>query len=71
MNGTVKTILTIAFVVVAGLFLLFSGGMVTGTMMRGGMMGSGMMGGISWMWIPVLLTLGLGILIGWAIWGKK
>jgi len=35
------------------------------------MMGSGSMGGISWMWIPTLLTLSIGILLGWAIFRKK
>jgi hypothetical protein len=29
------------------------------------------MGGISWMWIPALIFLGLGIFLGWAIFGKK
>ena len=71
MNETNKTGLVIAFVVVVVLFLLFGGGAMTGATMSGGMMGSGMMGGISWMWIPTLLTVGLGVLIGWAIWGKK
>ncbi len=71
MNETNKTILIIAFVIVILLFLLLSGGMGTGTMMRGGMMGRGMMGGLNWMWIPTLLTLALGILIGWVIWAKK
>ena len=77
MNATTKTLLVIAFVVAVGLFLLFGGGMMSGTMMNSGMMGSGwmggsgMMGGISWMWIPTLLTVGLGVIIGWAIWGKK
>ena len=43
-------------------------------MMGNGMMGNtwrGGMGGISWMWIPALLTLGLGVVLGWAIFGKK
>lgn len=71
MNDTAKTVLVIAFVAVVLLFLLFGGGMATGTMMSGGMMGGGRMGGLSWMWIPTLLTLGLGILLGWAILGKK
>ncbi len=71
MNDTGKTVLGIAFVAVVLLFLLFGGGMATGAMVSGGMMGSGMMGGISWMWIPTLLTLGLGILLGWALFGKK
>jgi hypothetical protein len=71
MNATNKTALVIAFVVVVVLFLLFGGGAMTGATMSGGMIGSGMMGGISWMWIPTLLTLGIGILLGWAIFGKK
>ena len=71
MNTTNKTILVITFVVVIVLFLLFGGGAMTGATLSGGMMGSGMMGGISWMWIPTLITLGIGILLGWAIFGKK
>jgi hypothetical protein len=35
---------------------------------RGGISG---MGGMSWMWIPTLLTLGLGALLGWVAFGKK
>jgi hypothetical protein len=71
MNETNKTGLVIAFAVVVVLFLLFGGGAMTGATLSGGMMGSGSMGGISWMWIPTLLTLGIGILLGWAIFGKK
>ena len=66
MHATTRTALVIAFVVVIVLFLLFGGGTMTGAMMSGGMMG-----GISWMWIPTLLTVGLGILLGWVIFGKK
>ena len=66
MNATNKTVLVVAFVVVVVLFLLFVGGAMTGATMSGGMMG-----GISWMWVPTLLTLGIGILLGWAIFGKK
>ncbi len=71
MNATNKTILIIAFVIVVVLFLLFGGGAMTGATLNGGMMGSGMVGGFSWMWIPALITLGIGILLGWAIFGKK
>lgn len=71
MNATVRTTLVVAFVVVISLFLLFGGGTMTGAIMSGGMMGAGMLGGISWMWIPTLLTLGLGLLLGWVIFGKK
>ena len=71
MKETNNTGLIIAFIVVVVLFLLFGGGAMTGAMMSGGMMGRGTMGGISWMWIPTLLTLGIGILLGWAIFEKK
>ena len=71
MKETNNTGLVIAFVVVVVLFLLFGGGAMTGATMSGGMMGGGMVGGFSWMWIPALLTLGLDVLIGGAIWGKK
>ncbi len=72
MNESSKTPLVIAFVVVVVLFLIFGGGAMTGSMMGGGMMGQGWInGGFSWMWIPTLLTLGLGVLLGWVIFGKK
>jgi hypothetical protein len=80
MNATTKTPLVIAFVVVAGLFLLSGVGAMTGTMMNGGfmgtgwaggMMGSGWMGGISWMWIPTVLVVVLGVVLFSVIFGKK
>ena len=70
MNESNRTPLVIAFVVVIILFLIFGGGAMTGSM-GGGMMGRGWMGGYSWMWIPTVLTLVLGVLLGWAIFGKK
>ena len=42
-----------------------------GMMGNGWMGGSGWMGGISWMWLPAALTLGLGVLLGWVLFGKK
>jgi len=71
MDATSKTALIIAFAIVAVLLLLFGGGTMTGTTMSGGMMGSGSMGGISWMWIPTLLVVVLGIVLFLAISGKK
>jgi hypothetical protein len=70
MNKSSKTSLVIALVVVVVLFLFFGGGAMTGSML-GGMMGQGgiggyrmghgwINGGFSWMWIPTLLTLGIG-----------
>ena len=73
MDATSKTALVIAFVVVALLLLLFGGGMTTGTIMSGGMMGNGSMGGIgiSWMWLPTVLVVVLGVALFSVISGKK
>jgi hypothetical protein len=71
MTESSKKPLVIAFVAVVVLFLIFGGGAMTGSNMSGGMMGHGWMGGFSWMWIPTLLTLGLGVTLGWAIFAKK
>ena len=71
MKATNRTTLIIAFVIIVLLFLLFGGGAMTGARLSIGMLGSGMMGGISWMWIPALITLGIGVFLGWAIFGKK
>ena len=82
MSESRKTPLVIALVVVVALFLYFGGGAMTGAMLGVGMMGQGgvggyrmghgwINGGFSWMWIPTLLTLGLGILLGWMVFAKK
>ena len=71
MNENNKTALVIAFVIVLALLLLFSGGTMTGATLSGGMMGNGAMGGISWMWIPTLLMVGLVALFIWIIFGEK
>jgi hypothetical protein len=71
MNATNKTALVIAFAIAVVLLLLFGGGAMSGATLSGGMMGNGTMGGISWMWIPAVLMLGLGVLLVWAIFGQK
>ncbi len=70
MNATSKAAIVIA-VAIALLWLLFGGGMTTGTIMSGGMMGSGSMGGISWMWLPTLLVVVVGVVLFSALSGKK
>ena len=71
MNATTKIALVIAFAIVVVLLVLFGGGTMTGARLSGGMMGDGAMGGISWMWIPTLLVVGLGVLLVWVIFGQK
>lgn len=76
MNESNKTGLIIAFVVVVVLFLVFGGGAMSGSFMGRGMMGGGpigddRVGGYGWMWIPTVITLGVGVLLGWVIFGKK
>ena len=71
MNATNKTALVMVFAVVIAFALLFSSGAMTRATMGSSTMGSEMMGGIGWMWILTLLTLGMGILLGWAVFGGK
>lgn len=80
MNEISKTPIVVVFVVVVVLFLIFGGWAMTG--IGGGMMGQGgnggfrmghrwIEGGFSWMWIPTLLTLGVGVLLAWVIFRRK
>ena len=71
MDATTKTALVIAFSIVVVLLLLFGGGTMTGATLSGGMMGSGAMGGISWMWLPTVLVVVLGVVLFSVIFGKK
>ena len=81
MKETNNTGLGIAFFVVAALFIILAGGAVTGATMSGGMMGNGYMGGgymtsgiaggFSWLWLPAVFTLCVGIIIGAALLARK
>jgi len=71
MNTTTRTVLIIAVVIVVGSLLLFGSGTMTGWMGNGGMMGNGMVGGVSWMWIPGIVAIGLVVLLVWGLAGKK
>ena len=71
MNTKTNNPLVIALVVVIVLFLLFGGGAMTGGMMNNGMNGNGWMSERSWMWTPTVLTLVIGVVLGWLIFKKK
>ncbi len=71
MDAATRTALVIGLVVVALLLLILGGGMATGTMMSGGMMGVGHMGGVSWMWLPTLLVVAVGVVLLSVISGRK
>ncbi|MEO6588691.1 MAG: hypothetical protein ABIP06_05130 [Pyrinomonadaceae bacterium] len=71
MSESNRTPLIVAFAVVVVLFLIFGGGTMTGSMMNSGMMGQGCTGGYSWMWIPTVFTLVLGVVLGWMLFGQK
>lgn len=71
MDATTKTALVIAFAIVIVLLLLFGGGTMTGATLSGGMMGSGAMGGVSWMWLPTVLVVVLGVVLFSVIVNKK
>jgi hypothetical protein len=71
MDATTKTALVIAFAIVVVLLLLFGGGTMTGARLSGGMMGTGAMGGVSWMWLPTVLVVVLGVVLFSVIFSKK
>jgi len=70
-NTAIKAALVMVFIAVVALFMFFGGGAMTGGIPGGGMPGSDGMRGIGWMGIPVFLPFGLGILLGWLIFGQR
>ena len=71
MGATTKTAYVTAFAIAAVLHLLFGGSRMAGAVLNGELMGNTATGGMGWIRIPVLLTLGLGVLFLWVIFGKK
>ncbi len=66
---TRQAVLIVALIVI-GLVALFDGGAMTGGGAGGAMMETTWMGGFGWMWMPVLLSVG--VLLVWGIFdGKK
>lgn len=59
--------LTIVLIAMFLLFALFAGGATLVTLENNGMMGEGWGSGISWMWIPAMLFLSLGLMLSWVL----
>lgn len=76
MNNPNSNTIIGALVIVAALFLLFGGGALTGGFLDGPhgggwMPGNEWMTNRTWMWTPTILTLGIGILLGWVLFRKQ
>ena len=73
MNGSNRTLLVIAFVVVVLLFLFFGGNAMTGSNFMGGMMRGWNMGQNSggWAWLPAVVMLAIGVALGWILFARK
>ncbi|MDO8704564.1 MAG: hypothetical protein Q7J84_06385 [Sulfuricaulis sp.] len=71
MNAATKAALVMVFIAVVALFIFLGDGAMTGRVPSGGMPGSDGMRAIGWMWIPIFLPIGLGILFGRFILGKN
>lgn len=59
------------FVGLVAVSLVFGGLAMADSRLSGGIMGSGWLGGLSWLWIPAVLTLGAGGRLGWVLFGRK
>lgn len=70
-TGTYRRPLIAALAVALMLILIFGSGSMSGSMMSGWMTGQGRIGGYTLMWVPTLLAVGIGVLLGWILFGRK
>lgn len=71
MNISKNTLLIIALIIIVVLFLYFGSGAIMDGRMNGRMNENDWMGGNSWRWFPTIITLVIGVLIGWLLFRKK
>ena len=71
MNLTYRKPLIALFAVALVLILIVGGGSMSGSMGSAWMMSHGEIGGYTLMWVPTLLAVGVGILLGWFLFGKR
>ena len=70
MNKTTYASLVVALIIVFVIFILFSTRAMSGGMMNDGMNGIGW-GGHCWIWITSIISLFIGVGIGWILFKKK
>lgn len=71
MNAKTRMVLIVSFIVEILLLMLFSSILITGALSDSGITETEKVIGNSWVWIPVVLTLGLIILIGWTAFSRN
>lgn len=71
MDTLTKRTLLVAFVVMTLLLLFFGSNAIASGMMSGGLMGGEGMDDLTSRIVPNLLVLGLAVMLGWALFGKR
>ena len=52
-------------------FLVVKGGVLSGSHDGSGMRRGGQVAGVHWMWFPTMVMVGVGLLLGWVLFGRK
>jgi hypothetical protein len=71
MNETYRRPLIAILAIGVVLILIFGSGTMSGAMMSGWITGQERIGGYTFMWVPTLLAVGVGLLLGWLLFGRK
>ena len=69
MNKTHHTVVGVGFFIAVILLVVFGGGTIIA--MMSGVLGNGPIGGISFIWVPVLLILSVGLVFAWPFISQK
>lgn len=66
-----RKLLVAALAVALVLILIVGSGGMSGSTMNGLMSSQGRIGGYTLMWVPTLLAVGVGVLLGWLLFGRR
>ena len=70
-NETYRRPLIAILAIALVLILIFGSGTISGSMMSGWMTGQERIGGYTFTWVPTLVAVGVGLLLGWLFFGRK